>query len=175
MWRRSSFARHRQQAAERPAERRRVPDRAVDVLERPAAKADRQRRLAVADLRLVGEAILEVVGRPPVAARLEHPREQLLGGLARLELEQLVVLAGQHQPGLELEQGGDEHDELGRRLEIELAASLEEVEVGDDDLGQLELEQVDDVAQDERQQQVERAAEDLQIELELGQQHRGQG
>ena len=98
-----------------------------------------------------------MLGGAAVAARLEHAREQLLGGLAGLEVEQLVVLARQHEPRLQLEQRGDQDEELGRDLEVELAARLEEVEVGDDDVGQLDLEQVDLLAQDERQQQVERA------------------
>ena len=115
------------------------------------------------------QAIGEVVGGAPVAPRLEHPGQQLLGGLARLEVEQLVlVVARQHEPRLELQQGGDEHEELGGHLEVELAAGLEVVEVADDDVGQLDLEQVDLLAQDERQQQVERPAEDLEVELELG-------
>ena len=47
-----------------------------------------------------------------------------------------------------------------------------------DDVGELDLEQVDLLAQDERQQQVERPGEDLQVELEVGGahgRHRGQG
>ena len=121
---------------------------------------------------LGGEAAGEVLGRVPVAARLEHPREQLLGGLAGLEiLEQVRVVAGQHQPRLQLQQRRDQHQELGRDLEIELAARLEHVEVGDDDVGQLDLEQVDLLAQDERQEQVERTREDLEIELQLGDDH----
>ena len=72
------------------------------------------------------------------------------------------------QPRLELQQRGDQHQELGRGLEIELAARLEVVEVGEDDVGELDLEQVDLLAQDQRQQQVERAREDLEVELELG-------
>ena len=59
-------------------------------------------------------------------------------------------------------------EELGRRLEIELAAALEEVEVAEDHVGQLDLEQVDLLAQDEREQQVERPGEDLEVELEVG-------
>ena len=77
----------------------------------------------------------------------------------------------QHQPRLQLEQRGDQHDELGRGLEVELAARFEVVEVGQHDLGQLQLEQVDLFAQHERQQQVERAAEDLEVQLERGQAH----
>ena len=116
---------------------------------------------------LVGQPVGQVLGRAPVAARLEHARQQLLGRLAGLEVEQLVLLARQHEPRLELQQGRDEDEELGGRLEVELAAALEEVEVAQDDVGQLDLEQVDLLAQDERQQQVERPGEDLQVELEV--------
>ena len=115
-----------------------------------------------------------MLGRAPVAPRVEHPREQLLGGLAGLELvEQLLVLARQHQPRLQLEQRRDQDEELGRHLEVELAARLEVVEVRDDDVGELDLEQVDLLAQDEGQQQVERPGEDLEVELELGDDHAG--
>ena len=105
---------------------------------------------------------------------LEQPREQLLGRLGRLEAGELLVdlLAGQHQPGLELEQRRDQHEELRGDLEVELAAQLEVVEVGDDHVGQLDLEQVDLVAQDERQQQVEGPGEDVEVEIEIGGQHR---
>ncbi len=78
------------------------------------------------------------------------------------------LVAAQHQPRLQLQQRRDQHDELGRGLEVELAALLEVVEVGEHDLGELQLEQVDLFAQHERQQQVERAAEDVEVELERG-------
>ena len=114
-----------------------------------------------------------MLGRAPVAARVEHPREQLLGGLAGLEVEQLLVLARQHQARLQLEQRGDQDEELGGDLEVELAAGLEVVEVAEHDVGQLDLEQVDLLAQDEGQQQVEGPAEDLEVELERGDGHPG--
>ena len=62
-------------------------------------------------------------GRSPVAVRVEQPLEQLGGGLARVELDLLDLLAGQHQPRLQLEQRRDQHEELGRGLEVELAAA----------------------------------------------------
>ena len=70
---------------------------------------------------------------------------------------ELLLVGASMQTRLELEQRGDQHDELGRRLQVELAAGLEVVEVGEHDVAQLELEQVDLLAQDEREQQVERA------------------
>jgi len=45
---------------------------------------------------------------------------------------------------------------------------LEVVEVGEHDLGQVELEQVDLLAQDEGEQEVEGAVEDLEVELQRG-------
>ena len=116
-----------------------------------------------------------MLGRLTVATRLEQPREQLLGRLAGLELEQLVVVGVEQQARLELEQRRDQDEELRRRLEVELAARLEVVEVGEHDVGQLDLGQLDLLAQDERQQQVERAGENLEVELERGDVHGDEG
>ncbi len=165
--------RHAQQPAERRAEAARVVDGA-GLGELRAPQRRRQRRAAVAHAVLAGQARGQVVGGAAVAARLEHPRQQLLGGLAGLEIQQLLVVARQHEPRLELQQRGDQHEELRRDLEIELAARREVVEVGDDDLRELHLEQVDLLAQDERQQQVKRPGEDLEIELEGGSGHPAQ-
>jgi hypothetical protein len=117
------------------------------------------------------QALAQVLGRRAVALGLEHPGQQLLGRLHGLDVDELGVLARQHEPRLELEQRRDEHQELRRHLEIELAAGLEVVEVGEDDVGQLDLEEVDLLAQDERQQQVEGPGEHLQVELEIGDRH----
>ena len=51
-------------------------------------------------------------------------------------------------------------------------ALLEVLDVGDDDLAELDLEQADLLAQDERHQQVEGPGEDVEVELELGGAHR---
>ena len=112
------------------------------------------------------QPVAQVLGGAAVAVVLEHPREQLLGGLPRLEVEALLVLLGQHQPRLELEQRGDQHQELGGGLEVELARPLQVLDVGEHDLGEIDLEQVDLLPQHERQQQVERPVEDLQVEVE---------
>ena len=163
--------RQAQQAADGGAELRGLVDGARIVVG-DAAQRRRQRRGAEAMAVLVGQPVGQVLGRAAVAARLEHARQQLLGRLAGLEVEQLVLLARQHEPRLELQQGRDEQQELGGRLEIELAAALEEVEVAQDHVGQLDLEQVDLLAQDEREQQVERPGEDLEVELEVGNERR---
>ena len=106
--------------------------------------------------------------RHPVALRLEHPRQQLLGRLARIEVEQVLVLGGQHQPRFELQQRGDEDEELRCDLEVEFAACFQDVHVRQDDVGQLDFQQVDLLTEDERQKEIEGAAEDFQVELELG-------
>src|SRR5206468_1153994 len=112
------------------------------------------------------EQLLQVLAGGAVAARVEHPREQLLGSLLRLELEQLLVFLAEHQARLQLQQRRDQDDEFGGALEIDLAAAFEVVEVGEHHLRELELEQVDLFAQDQRQQQVERPAEDLEVEVQ---------
>jgi hypothetical protein len=113
-------------------------------------------------------------GAAAIAAVLEHAPEQLLDRLPRLELELVrYLLARQHQPRLELEQSGDQDQELGRRLEIQLPGPLEMLDVGEHDLGQVDLEQVDLLAQHERQEQVERPLEDLELEVERGERHGG--
>src|ERR687893_389495 len=95
----------------------------------------------------------------------------LLGGNQLVEL--LDLLARQHEPRLELEQRRDEDEELRRRLEVELVAGLEVVEVGEHDLAQLDLQQVELLAQDEREEQVERPREDVEVQLQAADQRRG--
>jgi hypothetical protein len=114
----------------------------------------------------------QVLGRLAIAVVLEHPREQLLRRLDGLDVEAVVVVGGEHQPRLQLEQRGDQDEELGGRLEIELTGSLEVLDVGQHDLRQVDLEQVDLLPQHERQEQVERPVEDLEVEVERGDGHR---
>ncbi len=147
--------RHAQEAAERGAEAVGVVDRA-GLGEVRAAQRRRERSAAVAHALLPSQPCPEVLGSAAVALRLEHAREQLLGGLTRLEVGELVILARQHEARLELQQRGDQHEELRGHLEVELAAPVEVIEVGDDDLRELHLEQVDLLPQDERQQEIER-------------------
>ena len=52
-------------------------------------------------------------------------------------------------------------------------ASLEVVDVGEHDLGEVDLEQVDLLLQHQREEQVERALEDLQVEVQRGGAHCG--
>jgi hypothetical protein len=118
------------------------------------------------------EAVAQVLRGAAVAVVLEHAREQLLGRLLGLEVKPLLVLLGQHQARLQLQQRGDQHQELGGRLEVELPRSLEVLDVGQHHLGEVDLEQVDLLPQHQRQEQVERPVEDLQVEVERRQRHR---
>jgi len=84
--------------------------------QRRRAQAGGQRGRAEAETGLIAQHAGEVLGRLAVAVRIEQAIEQLRRGLPGVEFDLLDLLAGQHQPGLELEQGGDQHQELGRRL-----------------------------------------------------------
>src|SRR5262249_50231604 len=93
----------------------------------------------------------------------------LVGGLLRAELL-LALLARQQEPRLELAEGGDQDEELGDGLqvELELAVLAHVVDVRDDDRTERNLRQRDLLTEQDRQQQVEGPLEDVQIEIELG-------
>ena len=120
------------------------------------------------------EPLAQVRRGAAVAVVLDHPREQLVRGLAGHQVESLLVaVGGQHQTRLQLQQGRDQHKELGGGLQIELAGALEVLHVGEHHVGQVDLEEVDLLVQHQRQEQVERALEDLEVEVERGYGHRG--
>ena len=160
----------RRRNREQPAERLRQPlgvVRGLGRLDRDAAKlGEAGAAIAVAVLGL--EPIAQVLGRLAVAVVLEHAGEQLLGGLHRLDVEAVLLVRGQHQPRLQLQQRGDQHQELGGRLEVELARALEVLDVGQHHLGEVHLEQIDLLLQHQGEKQVERPVEDLQVKVERG-------
>jgi hypothetical protein len=158
---------HDEQAAERLGERGRVV-RGLGHLKRDTPQLRRQRGAPVAVAVLGLEPRAQVLGRLAVAVVLEHARKQLLGRLDRLDVELLVLIRGQHEPRLQLEQRRDQDQELGGRLEVELTRALEVLDVGEHDLREVHLEEVDLLLQHERQEQVERPVEDLQVEVERG-------
>ena len=95
---------------------------------------------------------------------MSQAARQLLGGLLRLELGELGILLGEERARLQLEQGGDQDEELAAGLEIELIAVGEPLDerdhyCGDVDLGRLEL-----LLEDERQEQVERPLEGVEVQ-----------
>ena len=157
---------HPQQPAERLAQPRGVVHR-LRLLDADAVQLRRQRRGSVQQLVAGLEALAQPAGRAAVAGVGEHPRQQLVRRLGRHQLVELVdLLAGQHQARLQLQQRRDQHQELRRRLEVQLPLRLQVVDVGEHDVGEVHLEQIELLAQDQRQQQVEGAGEDVEVELE---------
>ena len=67
---------------------------------------------------------------------------------------------------LQLAERGDEHQELAGGLEVELIVGGEPLQVRDADLGDRHVDQLDAVAQHEREQQVERSPVGIEVELE---------
>ena len=109
-----------------------------------------------------------------IAAVLEHAREELLGGLLGRGHVLGLLVHRQEQPRLQLEQRGDQHQELGRRLEVELARLLEVLDVGDDHLAKLDFGEVHALAQDDRHEEIEWARKDVELEVQIGYRHEGQ-
>ncbi len=96
----------------------------------------------------------------------EAPRE-LLGGLLRLELGELCLLVGEQVPGLQLEQCRDQDEELAAGIEIELLALGEPLDEGDHDSGHVDLGRLDRVLEQERQEEVERTLESVEVQLQI--------
>ena len=110
--------------------------------------------------RLLGVAVL---GEPP---------GELLGRLLGLELRELGVLAREQPARLQLEQRGDQHQELAAGVEVELLPLGEPLDERDHDLRQVDLGERQLLPQDERQQQVERPLERIEVEVEPADQGR---
>jgi len=101
----------------------------------------------------------------------QAPRE-LLGGLLGLELGQLRVLLGEERAGLQLEQRRDEDEELAARVEVERVPLEQALDERHDDAGHVHLGQVELLLQHQRQEQVERPFEGVEVQLELGRDQR---
>ena len=78
-----------------------------------------------------------------------------LGGRRRIEILQVDVLTGEQGARLELEQGRDEDEELAAGLEVELFPLGKPFHERQDHASHVHFGQVELVAQDEREQQVE--------------------
>ena len=107
---------------------------------------------------------------PPV---LGEPPRELLGGLLGLELAELGRLVREERARLQLEQRGDEHEELAARLEIELVSLRHELDEGEHDRRDVDVARLELLLQEKREEQVERALERVEVELELT--HGGRG
>ena len=108
-----------------------------------------------------------------MAKRLEPPRE-LLRGLLGVEFGELRVLLRKERAGLQLEQRRHEHEELAARVEIASFAFRQPFDEANDDLGHVHLAQLELLLEHERQQQVERPLERVEVQLELAHDHRRQ-
>ena len=93
----------------------------------------------------------------------EAPRE-LLGGLLGLELAELGRLVREERARLQLEQRGDEDEELAARLEVELVPLGQALDEGEDDRGDVDLARLELLLQEQREQEVERALERVEVE-----------
>ena len=118
-----------------------------------------------------GRAVAQPGGRALEAAVLDQPLEQLGLGLLRRQVV-LLGLAGEQQAHLDLQQRRHQHQKLAGRLQVELALLVRALDVGDHDLGDRHVGQLDLLAQHQRQQQVERPLEHVQVQLKIGQDHR---
>ena len=118
------------------------------------------------------QAGLAAALRQPLRGALEtlilgEPRRELLGGALGADLLLVLVVGVDEQARLELAQRRHQDEELGERLEVDLVGALELAEVGQHDVDDRHLDQLELVAQHEREQQVERARERVEVEIEL--------
>ena len=114
-----------------------------------------------------GEPLPQPRGRLLHAPILLQPARELLRRLLGLELGQLGGFVREQVPCLQLEQRRHEHEKLAARLEIELVALEQPFDERHDDPRDVHVREVQLLAQDQRQQQVEGACEGVQVQLEL--------
>ena len=105
-------------------------------------------------------------------AVLGEPPGELLGRLLRLELVELGALLGEQVPCLDLEQRRDEHEELAARFEVELVSRRQVLDESDDDRCDVDLGRLQLILEDQREEQVERALERVEVQLEIANRRR---
>ena len=155
-----------------PCERRRERD---GILRRePALRARGERRgpeaeVAVALLREPFAQPARSLLHPPV---LRQPPCELLRGLLGLELGELGALVGEELPRLDLEQRGDEHEELAASVEVDPVARGQVLDEGDHDRRDVDLRGLELLLEDERQEEVERPLERIEVQLEIANRRR---
>ena len=114
----------------------------------------RERRRAEPEVHVAAlvQAVAQELGGLLGPAVLGEPPRELLGGLLGLELVELGRLLREHLARLQLEQRADQDKELAARVEIELALLGQVLDEGDDDLGQVDLAEVELLPKDEGKQ-----------------------
>ena len=98
---------------------------------------------------------------------LGEAQGQLLGRALGVELLLVLGIGIDEQARLQLAQRRDEHEELRERLEIDLLGALQLREVGQHDVDDRHLDELELLAQDEGEQEVERPRERVEVEVEL--------
>ena len=98
---------------------------------------------------------------------LGEAQRQLLGRALGVELLLVLGVGIDEQARLQLAERRDEHEELRERLEIDLLGALELRQVGQHDVDDRHLDELELLAQDEGEQQVERPRERVEVEVEL--------
>ena len=130
-------------------------------------RRERRRAEPEEEVAALVEPVAQQLRRLLRAPVLGEPAGELLGGLLGLELGELGVLLREHRARLQLEQRGDQDEELAAGVEVELAAVGEVLDERDHDLGQVDLAERQLLAEHQRQQEVERPLERVEVQLEF--------
>ena len=120
-----------------------------------------------------GEPLPEPGGSLLHAPVLRKPPRELSSGLFGLELAELGGLVGEERARLQLEQRGDQDEELAAGLEIEFVSFRQELDEREHDRRDVDLARLELLLQEKREEQIERAFERVEIERQLT--HRGRG
>ena len=159
------------------------------------ARSERRRAEPEEAVLLALQPLAEPAGRLLHPAELLEPAGELLRRLLRIEVAELDLLVREQLSCLQLEERPDQHEELPAGVQVERLAvgerrrqrrrspgegtgsagvEGEALDERDDDVGDVHVPRLQLLPQDERQQQVERALERVEVELELPDMHRGE-
>ena len=122
---------------------------------------------------LGGEPLHQPDGSLLHTSILGQAPSELLRRLFGLELTELGGFVREERACLQLEQRRDQHEELATHLEIELVPLGHELDEREDDDGDVDFAGLELLLQQKRQEQIERAFERVEVEVELT--HRGRG
>ena len=100
-------------------------------------------------------------------AVLGEPPRELLCRLLGLELPELGGLVREQASRLELEQRGDEHEELPACLQVELVPLRHALDEREHDRGDVDVARLELLSEQERQEEVERSLERVEFQLQL--------
>src|SRR6185312_1999031 len=132
--------------------------------QRSGAEPEEPLRFSVEPLREPRRRLLHpaVVGQAP---------SQLLGGLLRLELRELQRFLRKEAASLQLQESRDQDEELPTCVKVQTAALLQSLAESEHDHRDIDLRELELLAKHQRQQQVERSLEGVEIQLELAHDH----